>query len=397
MTEAGIPVSQPLPIEGTYMLLGEQDVAGFVGHVGVTRFIRKLADEIAAVYIEDDVSAIDRNHFANVGGASGYATSEVMGCRADDYTVIKRIASDPDHVEEDLPTVWGEMFCMESSGGDTRLMCGAGFVTMVRTATATALAVDRLVSDPETLSVIGAGFQGMTSALAVATMSTGLKTVFIRDKDEPTAMHKAKELRSIFDNQLGPERSAGINIQAVSLGDGRLERDSDVIVTATFGLPGEPPALSADANLKSGVVIAAIGADMAGKRELDPSIYENAKFVTDELGQSLREGELQHAGKLLGASRDEVGVDRYGWVSFHGSLLGGRIIGLTELLVDPQVFSDRPEEIIVYDSTGFAGQDLAAARVLLRLLKDSDYPESPPFNGNPGNRGFLELAGYEKD
>ena len=386
---------QPLPIEGTYMLLGEQQVASFVGQTGVTSFIHELAEEISAVYREPGVSGMDRSHIANVGGESGYATSEFMGCRADDYVVLKRIASDPDRAKENLPTVWGEMFCMETSEGSMRLMCGASFVTMMRTATTAALAVSRLQPNPETLSVVGAGFQGMTSALAVATMSPGLRTVLLRDIDASAANHKAKELQEIFRNQLGVERASGIRVEAVPADGDRLELESDVIVTATFGLPDRPPALSSS-DLKPGVVIVALGADMVGKRELDPAIYEGAKFVSDELGQSLREGELQHAGKLLGASQDDVSRDRYGYVNFHGSLLGGRVIGLTELLEDTKHFSDRPEDITVYDSTGFAGQDLAAARVLLRLLKASDYPESLPFNGPPGIRGFADFAGFKR-
>ncbi|HEY5442476.1 MAG TPA: hypothetical protein VIJ68_02980 [Candidatus Saccharimonadales bacterium] len=382
------PIAPPIPLEGTFRLDSDPEldpeakIASIVRQFGTVPFIEELSDEIKTVYTEPGIARGDRSAFAVVGGESGYATSEMMVAAGNDYTVYKHIGSDPDRRAKGLQTTWGEMFCIESATNQMRLICGAGFLTMLRTATTTATVLKALRPEMRTLGVIGAGDQGGVHAISSLILSPAVDTVLLRDRYFGRAKKVATELRAVAQNLLGEERAEALTIKAVKKDDKELESESDAIVTATLGLPNQSLALSSADELKQDVVVGAIGADMVGKRELDFSLYERAKFVTDEFAQSLREGELQHAAPRIRISREDI-YDRNA-SSFHGSLLNGRVIGITELLEDPESFSARPETMIIYDSTGFAGQDLAVARLLLRALKEGDYPEDTPFNAPPG-------------
>ena len=393
------PVAPPVPLEGTFRLDldpeldPETKVASIVRQFGTAPFIEELADEIKAVYTEPGIARGDRSAFAVIGGESGYATSEMMVAAGNDYTVYKHIGSDPDRRSKGLRTTWGEMFCVESATNQMRLICGAGFLTMLRTATTTATVLEALRPEMRTLGVVGTGDQGGAHVMSSLILSPTLDTVLLRDRYFSRAERVATKLGAMAQQLLGEERAEALTIKAIKKGDKELESESDAIVTTTLGLPGQPLALSSADELKEGVVIGAVGADMVGKRELDFSLYERAKFVTDEFAQSLREGELQHAAPRMRISREDI-YDRDA-SSFHGSLLDGRVIGITELLNDPESFAARPESMAIYDSTGFAGQDLAVVRLLLRVLKAGGYPQDRPFNAPPG-RSLSQLMSAGK-
>jgi ornithine cyclodeaminase/alanine dehydrogenase-like protein (mu-crystallin family) len=406
LQEADSLVRQILPIEGTFRLdkdpqdgsefHPERQVARVINKFGNEPFISDLADEIEAMYIEPGIRRSDRTRFAEVGGESGFATWELMAGQGSDYTVYKHIGSDPDNRRHGLMTVWGQLVCIESATNHTRLICGAGHLTTLRTATTTASVLRVLKPEMQTLGVIGTGMQGQTHALSSVVLSPTINTIFLRDKYFLRAKEAEADIRGTIKAVLGEGRANDIKIEAVVKNDKRLETESDAIITATSGLPTQPPALTAAEELKPNVVVAAIGADMVGKRELDPSIYDLAKFVTDEFAQSLREGELQHAAKRIGITRQNIAHrDNSG---FHGSLHDGRVIGITELLTDPDAFARRPEPITIYDSTGFAGQDLAVTRLFLRVLLEGGYEQDSPFNGpsDPEQRSLRGLLGLGK-
>lgn len=230
--------------------------------------------------------------------------------------------------------------------------------------------------------VIGAGEQGLEHAFAAEVLTPGLKRVIFRDIDEETAT-RATEKFDYVTQRVSDERGVKpTGVESVSADDASAEEEADIIVTATYGME---EVLTSD-RLTDGVAIAAVGADMEGKRELGDGVYGNAKFVSDELKQSLREGELQHASLLLGVSQEERDTAEY-----YGSLLGGRIIGITELLENPDEFISRPEPVTVYDSTGFAGQDLAVGHLMIKLLEQQSWPKIQ-FHP-PGRASLASLLG----
>ena len=99
-------------------------------------------------------------------------------------------------------------------------------------------------------------------------------------------------------------------------------------------------------DIAPGAFIAAVGADNEEKQELDPKILVSAKVVTDLTAQCSRIGDLHHA-LSLGLLRES---DVY---SELGEIVAGKRAGRTS-----------KHEITIFDSTGIALQDVAAATLV---------------------------------
>jgi ornithine cyclodeaminase/alanine dehydrogenase-like protein (mu-crystallin family) len=113
----------------------------------------------------------------------------------------------------------------------------------------------------------------------------------------------------------------------------------DIAVTCT---PARAIVVSAR-DLRPGQFIAAVGADSEGKQELDPEVLARSRVVADIAAQAASMGELQHA---IAADLMRVG-DLHAEL---GQLVTGQRPGRTSA-----------EQIFVFDSTGTALQDVAAA------------------------------------
>jgi ornithine cyclodeaminase/alanine dehydrogenase-like protein (mu-crystallin family) len=107
--------------------------------------------------------------------------------------------------------------------------------------------------------------------------------------------------------------------------------------------------------VRPGTFIAGVGADNEDKQELDPALLASSKLVTDLTEQCAVIGDLHHAlaGGVMSASDVHAQL---------GEIVAGR-----------KPARESEEEIIVFDSTGTALQDVAAAAaVYRRALADSE-------------------------
>jgi ornithine cyclodeaminase/alanine dehydrogenase-like protein (mu-crystallin family) len=118
----------------------------------------------------------------------------------------------------------------------------------------------------------------------------------------------------------------------------KVARHSDIIATCTTA---RSPILQAD-DVSRGAFIAAVGADNPGKHEIDPALLAESTIVTDVTDQAATIGDLQHAIRNGRLTREAVYAE-----------LGEIVCGLKP--------GRRSHEIIVFDSTGMAFQDVAAA------------------------------------
>jgi len=107
----------------------------------------------------------------------------------------------------------------------------------------------------------------------------------------------------------------------------------DVLLTCT---PAKQP-LVAPGDVRPGTFIAAIGADSHGKQELDPGLTAASAIYGDLRAQCAAVGEFHYAPNA--DFRGEL-----------GELIVGKVSGRAN-----------PEEITIFDSTGTALQDVAAA------------------------------------
>src|SRR5262249_42727020 len=116
--------------------------------------------------------------------------------------------------------------------------------------------------------------------------------------------------------------------------------DADVVVTCT-------PSRSAILHrVAPGTFVAAAGADSHEKQEIAPALLASSTVVTDVTEQCASIGDLHHAIAAGAMTRDEVYAEL-------GEIVAGRKPGRT-----------RDDQTIIFDSTGMALQDVAAATIV---------------------------------
>jgi alanine dehydrogenase len=116
-------------------------------------------------------------------------------------------------------------------------------------------------------------------------------------------------------------------------------RDSDVCVTCTTSRR----AFLGIRDVVPGIFIAAVGADNPEKQELEPSLLASATVVVDVLHQCAEIGELHHALAAGLLTRERVHAE------------------LADVVVGRRPGRRSREEITIFDSSGTALQDVAAA------------------------------------
>ena len=248
------------------------------------------------------------------------------------YFAAKINANFPDnYAKHRLPTIQGVVVVCDGDNGRLLALIDTIQVTIIRTGAATGVAAKYLArQDSKVATICGCGNQGRISLMAIL-QARRLETVYVFDTDESRKVAFAKEL------------SASFNVNIVPVNDlGDAARKSDICVTCT---PSKTPFLKAS-DIKPGTFIAAVGADNEDKQELESTILTQCKIVVDLLEQSATLGELHHALKQGLVAREDVHAEL-------GEIIAGKKLGRV---------SD--DEIIVFDSTGMALQDVAAAAIV---------------------------------
>ncbi len=226
------------------------------------------------------------------------------------------------------PAIQGLIGLFDTATGRPLALLDSIEITILRTAAASAIAARFLaLPDAGTLLICGCGTQGRAHLRALSQVRP-LRQVLAYDRNPA-------QLRA-FVEQMSAE--CGVEIEPVPNLAGAIPR-CDICVTCT---PAREALVTAN-DVRPGQFLAAVGADSEGKQELDPKILCKARVVADIAEQAARMGELQHA---LAAGLMEIG-------DLHAEL--GQIIAGER----PGRTSD--EQIFVFDSTGTALQDVAAA------------------------------------
>jgi len=241
--------------------------------------------------------------------------------------------------EYGLPTVLGTMIYSDPKTAFPLAIMDGRELTMLRTGAAAAVATDHLaIEDATSLGIVGAGVQSYTQLEAIAAIRP-IEEVVVSDVDAERAAEFIEQFEDRFEIRAGSVTEAA---------------GCDVLSTVT---PVESPIVDRAA-VGDHTHINAIGADAAGKHELTDEILLDAKLVIDDYEQTTHSGEINvpySEGTLTDA-------DVYGEI---GEIVVGEKAGRT------------PEDgITVFDSTGLAIQDVAAAHVVYTAAQERD-------NGTP--------------
>jgi ornithine cyclodeaminase/alanine dehydrogenase-like protein (mu-crystallin family) len=176
------------------------------------------------------------------------------------------------------------------------------------------------------MTICGAGTQARYHLRAFAKLFP-LKRVFI--------FSRTAEKRGNFATAM----SAELGIAVEPAADLSVARESDVILTCTTARKA-----FLDATMVApGTFVGAIGADSPQKQEIAPELMAKSRVVADLVEQCAAVGELHHAIEAGFMSTEQIHAEL-------GEVVTGRKPGRT---TDDQIF--------IYDSTGSALQDVAAA------------------------------------
>jgi ornithine cyclodeaminase/alanine dehydrogenase len=227
-----------------------------------------------------------------------------------------------------LPSIQGLILLTSARNGVPLALMDSGEITVRRTAAATGIAA-RLFARPgsRVCTLCGTGTQARAQLEAILHFFP-LEQVFVWPRHWEHALAFASQMQPKVKSLLTPTQDLS----------GVLAK-SEICISCTSS---RQPFIDADA-VPAGMFLAAVGADSPGKQELDPRLLAKAKIITDLTAQAIEVGETHHA------IAQGLISDQY----IHAEL-GEVIAGL-------RCGRQSESEIIVFDSTGTALQDVASA------------------------------------
>jgi alanine dehydrogenase len=239
----------------------------------------------------------------------------------------------PGNADKGLINHQSSVFLFDPDTGRPAAMVGGNLLTALRTAAASAIAIDRLARpEAQVLGIVGAGHQAGFQLRAAARVRRFRRVIAWNLHPEmlPKLAAVAAEL--------------GLPFEAVPL---ERMREAQVIVTIT----SSPVASLMAAHVAQGTHLSCMGTDTKGKQEVEPALLAAGSVFTDEVAQSITIGEAQHA----------VG---------SGLVQETEIRPLGEVLIRAHPGRRSPEEITLYDGTGVGLQDLAVASVAVTRARE---------------------------
>lgn len=236
-----------------------------------------------------------------LGSHSDNGSFHVKTAGLDHYYAAKINANFPNSI----PRIQGVLALFDSTNGKLLALMDSMEITTIRTAAASTVAAKYLArKNSRSLTIVGFGTQGKSHLEALSRIFR-FDDVYTCDLNEPY-------------------------------------RKCDIVVTCT---PSTKPVLYLK-DVAPGTFIAAVGADNEHKQEISPELLASSVVVADVLEQCATIGDLHHAIDAGVMTRADVHAEL-------ADVIRGR---------KPGRVSD--DQIIVFDSTGTALEDVAAASIV---------------------------------
>jgi ornithine cyclodeaminase/alanine dehydrogenase-like protein (mu-crystallin family) len=227
-----------------------------------------------------------------------------------------------------LPTIQGVVALFDAENGRPLALMDSIEITLLRTAAATAVAAKHLArADSAVALVCGCGAQARVQLRAL-TRVLPIERVFACDTDAGAAERFVEELSPALGIAIVPVREPGAALKR-----------ADAAVTCTTSRR----AFLRREDIPAGLFLAAVGADASDKQELDPTILRAGCLVVDSREQCATIGELHHA--LAQGVFDSP----------------AEAAELAEVVAGAKPGRQSRDEVAVFDSTGVALEDVAAA------------------------------------
>jgi len=231
----------------------------------------------------------------------------------------------------ELPTIQGIIALYDGENGSPLALMYSIEITILRTGAATAVAAKYLARpDAKVATICGCGVQGRIQLKSLGQVFQ-LEKAYAYDQEYDRSERFAREL------------SAELQLEVIPIKEfPSAVRESDVCVTCTSA---RRPFLRRE-HVRPGTFIAAVGADNPRKQELETGLMASHKVVVDVIDQCAAIGDLHHAIEEGVMKKSDVYAEL-------GRIVAGQMPGRVS-----------NEEIIIFDSTGTALQDVAAASIV---------------------------------
>ena len=289
----------------------------------------ELVNELEALLQDDAVNVPPRIVLPMAGGASLFA---MPACDAR-VAMTKLITFTPGNVGTARPSIQGDVVVFDVASGERRLILDGPTVTGRRTAAVSALAARWLAPQPAgPMLIVGAGVQGRAH-LEVFAAVLGV-----------THFRIASRSRASAEALVAHARALGLGAEAVADADAALA-DCPLVATCT---PAEAVVLRATP--RTDAFIAAVGAFTPRMVELAPELCRHVaaqgRIVLDSRDADHEAGDLLQAGLNLAA-----------------------LPTLADVVTAPKPTARAHGGPVLFKSCGWAGWDLAAARLAWRRAR----------------------------
>jgi len=226
-----------------------------------------------------------------------------------------------------LPTIQGVIALSDATNGRLLALMDSVVITSLRTAAATAVAAKYLAPAVASVTLCGCGEQGRHQLEALACVRT-LDRVWVYDIDTDRA------------RQFATRMSASLHRDVIAVDDIlNVAADTSAWITCT---PSQRWFLGRE-HVVPGAFVAAVGADNPDKQEIEPKLLAASAVVADVIEQCAAIGDLHHAIDARLMRRQDVSAD------------------LADVVSRRKDVRRSIDEIVIFDSTGTAVEDVAAA------------------------------------
>ncbi len=313
--------------------IGIERIQELIARRGAARFIEELAAEIEADFLRWDCFDKSARHASH----SPVGVIELMPASDGRSYAFKYVNGHPKNTAVGLLTVTAFGVLADVATGYPLLLSELTLTTALRTAATSALAARRMARpDSRVLAMIGNGAQSEFQIIGFHHM-LGIREVRLYDTDA-RATDK-------LERNLALMRLAGLEVvRCASISE--AAQGADIITTVTADKCNAT--ILTPQMIVPGVHLNAVGGDCPGKTELHREILgrADARVVVEFEPQSRIEGEIQQMPPSFPVTE------------------------LTRVLSGAAPGRLRPDEVTIFDSVGFALEDFASLRYLLRIHQE---------------------------
>jgi ornithine cyclodeaminase len=254
---------------------------------------------------------------------------------ADEALAVKIVTIFPENPKRGLAYIQAAVFVLEADTGRAVALLEGSSLTAIRTGAGSGAAIDLLArKDSKTLAIFGAGAQGRAQLEAACTVRK-IEKVWVYDSNLEQARTFAGEMAG-----RGPIPTELL----VAENPARAAREADIICAATTSVSP----VFADADLKPGVHVSALGSYTPEMQEVPGETVARAKVVVDS-----RSATLAETGDLLKPMKAGLFDESH----IHAEL--------GEIVLGRKPGRESESEVTYFKSVGIAVQDAMAAHAAL--------------------------------